>query len=160
MKNAFKITLITISTLVILLGTITAAEQLMQKKETLSTDADFDFVAWSNSISEEEAKAQLKDFLSSNFDSWEEAEAWLIAQGLEVKSALLSENSTRIYGINNPAFSVAAYWNTEKQGIIFAHGWLLNLESKILVHSVSIEILYTEIERIIIHDLRIIKTRL
>ncbi len=160
MKSVLKSTLITISALVILLATITVAEQLMQKKETLSVEANFDFVAWSNSISEEEAKAQLKDFLSS-FNNWEEVESWLGAQGFRVEKPLLTpENTAEIYGIDNKPilFTAVAGWSPKRQGIIFANNLIIKIESKLFVYGVNIGFLYSE-DPFLIQRINITKTR-
>ncbi|MCP5273849.1 MAG: hypothetical protein H6936_03140 [Burkholderiales bacterium] len=120
-----------------------------------------DFIAWSNSMPKEKAANQLKDFLSS-FDSWEEAKAWLVIKGFKIDGPLLLKEDTlnTAYGISqSPLFSVSAAWGTDRQGIIFAHNWLLKLESRIFVYGVSVGLLYSE-HPFAVHRVHIVETRL
>ena len=117
------------------------------------------FVEWSNSVSKEEAKSQLKEFLTS-FDSFENAQGWLISKGFVVeKPRLMNENEAKILGIfQSPTFSLVSNWDVKKNGVIFSQNFLSRLEAISFVYGVTIEILYTE--NFNIHKVIISKTRL
>ena len=121
---------------------------------------DKDFIAWSNSIPKDKAADQLKDFLSS-FDSWEKAKAWLVAKGFKIDGPMMrSETVNKLHGINqSPLFSAGAIWGPDEQGIIFAHNWLLKLESKLFVYGISVGLLFSEAP-FTVHRVKIVETRL
>lgn len=104
-----------------------------------------EFASWSNSIPEEQALEQIGLYLNAARDV-AGIEALLSDWGFDVeKPVAINVHTAEILGIagDNPV-SIVANWNTTADGVIFAHGILRNLEARVFVRGVTLEIVVTE----------------